>query len=387
MMKKNLRVAAALGVGLAAALAAGPASAQVKVGAVLSVSGPASFLGDPEKKTLDIYVADINAKGGINGQKLQLVVYDDGGDANAARTFATRLVEEDKVVAMVGGTTTGTTMAMIPVFEDAQIPFISLAGAIEIIQPVRKWVFKTPHTDRMACEKIFADLKRRNLTTVALISGTDAFGHSMRDQCISVAPAAGIAIADVENYGPGDSDMTPQLTKIKAKPGVQAVINTGFGQGPAIVTRNYRQLGIEYPLYQSHGVASKQFIELAGPAANGVRLPAAALLVADKLPDSDPQKPVVVAYKKTFEDRTGQPVSTFGGHAYDGLMILVGAAKRAGSFDKAKVRDEIERTRGYIGTAGIVNMSPTDHLGLNLSAFRMLEIKNGDWTLVSDSGS
>jgi branched-chain amino acid transport system substrate-binding protein len=387
MIKNNLRLAAALGVGLAAALLGGPASAQVKVGAVLSASGPASFLGDPEKKTLGIYVDEINAKGGINGQKLQLIVYDDGGDANAARTFATRLVEEDKVVAMVGGSTTGTTMAMIQVFEDAQIPFISLAGAIEIIQPVRKWVFKTPHTDRMACQKIFADLKRRHLTTVALISGTDAFGHSMRDQCVSVAPGAGITIADVENYGPGDSDMTPQLTKIKATAGVQAVINTGFGQGPAIVTRNYRQLGIEYPLYESHGVASKQYISLAGSAANGVRLPAAALLVADKLPDSDPQKAVVVAYKKTFEDKTGQPVSTFGGHAYDGLMILTEAANRAGSFDKAKVRDEIEKTRGYIGTGGIVNMSPTDHLGLDLSAFRMLEIKNGDWTLVPDSSS
>ena len=122
-------------------------------------------------------------------------------------------------------------------------------------------MFKTPHTDKMACEKIFADLKRRNLTTIALISGTDAFGKSMRDQCVAVAPAAGITIAHEESYGPGDSDMTPQLTKIKATPGVQAVINPGFGQGPAIVTRNYRQLGIAYPLYQSHGVASKQFIE------------------------------------------------------------------------------------------------------------------------------
>jgi len=387
MLKKNLRFAALLGIGLATALLAGPASAQVKVGAVLSASGPASFLGDPEKKTLDIYVDAINAKGGVNGQKLQLIVYDDGGDANAARTFATRLVEEDKVVAMVGGSTTGTTMAMIPVFEDAQIPFISLAGAVEIIQPVRKWVFKTPHTDKMACQKIFADLKRRNLTTVALISGTDAFGKSMHDQCVAVAPQAGITIAHEESYGPGDSDMTPQLTKIKAAAGVQAVINTGFGQGPAIVTRNYRQLGIEYPLYQSHGVASKQFISLAGPAADGVRLPAAALLIADKLPDSDKQKPIVVSYKNTFEAKTGQPVSTFGGHAYDGLVILTEAAKRAGSFDKAKVRDEIEKTKGYVGTGGIVNMSPTDHLGLDLSAFRMLEIKNGDWTLVPDSSS
>src|SRR5215471_6546100 len=378
-------VAAAIALWIAGAT--GQASAQVKVGAVLSITGPASFLGDPEKKTLEIYVDDINAKGGVSGQKLQLVAYDDGADANAARTFATRLVEEDKVVAMVGGTTTGATLAMIPLFEEAQIPFVSLAGAIQIIEPVRKWVFKTPHTDKMACEKIFADLKQRNLTTVALISGTDAFGKSMRDQCVAVAPKAGITIAHEEAYGPRDSDMTPQLTKIKAAAGIQAVVCAGFGQGPAIVTRNYRQLGIEYPLYQSHGVASKQFISLAGTAANGVRLPAAALLVASKLPDSDRQKPVVVGYQNTFETKTVQPVSTFGGHAYDGLMILVDAAKRAGSFDSGKLRDEIERTKTYVGTGGVVTMSPSDHLGLDLSAFRLLEIKDGDWIMIPDSAS
>ncbi len=387
-MSTMTRAVAVVAVGLATLFAGGQyASAQIKIGAVLSVTGPASFLGDPEKKTLEMYVEEINAKGGVNGQKLQLVIYDDGGDANNARTFATRLVEEDKIFAMVGGTTTGSTLAMIPVFEEAQIPFISLAGAIQIIDPVRKWVFKTPHTDRMACEKIFTDLKSRNLTTVALISGTDAFGKSMRDQCVAVAPKFGITVAHEETYGPRDSDMTPQLTNIRNKTAVQAVVNTGFGQGPAIVTRNYRQLGINVPLYQSHGVASKQYIELAGAAAEGVRLPAAALLVANKLPDSDPQKAVVIAYSRIYTQKTGQAVSTFGGHAYDGLMILVQAMQRAKSADKAKVRDEIEKTKGYVGTGGIVNMSPTDHMGLDLSAFRMLEIKNGDWTLATDSRS
>jgi branched-chain amino acid transport system substrate-binding protein len=382
-MKALQRFTATAAVGLLALLGVGhQASAQIKIGAVLSVSGPASFLGDPEKKTLEIYVAEINAKGGVNGQKLQLVIYDDAGSADNARTFATRLVEEDKIVAMVGGSTTGATLAMIPVFEDAKIPFISLAGAIQIVEPVRKWVFKTPHTDKMACEKIFGDLKSRKLTTIALISGTDAFGKSMRDQCVAVAPKAGINIAVEESYGPRDSDMTPQLTNIRNKPGVQAVVNPGFGQGPAIVTRNYRQLGMTQPLYQSHGVASKQFIDLAGPAAEGVRLPAAALLIAEKLPSSDPQKSVVVNYSRTYQQKSGQAVSTFGGHAYDGLMILVEAMQRAKSADKAKVRDEIERTKGYVGTGGIVNMSPTDHMGLDLSAFRMLEIKGGDWTLV-----
>ncbi|KQW18276.1 ABC transporter substrate-binding protein [Afipia sp. Root123D2] len=369
----------------ALALSFSPALAQqtVKIGSVLSVTGPASFLGAPEDKTLRMYVDKINAAGGVDGKKIEIVIYDDGGDANKARTFATRLVDDDKVVAMVGGSTTGTTMAMIPVFEEAKIPFISLAGAIEVVDPVRKYIFKTPHTDKMACEKIFENLKARKLTKIGLISGTGGFGASMRTQCTKVAPNYGIEILADETYGPRDSDMTAQLTKIKNTAGVQAVVNADFGQGPAIVTRNYAQLGMsKTPLYQSHGVASKSFIDLAGAAAEGVRLPAAALLVASKLPDSDPQKKVVVDYQKTYEDTAKQPVSTFGGHIYDGLYILVDAMKRAKSTDPAKVRDEIEKTKGFIGTGGVVNMSPTDHLGLDLSAFRMLEIKNGDWALV-----
>ncbi|HZD90203.1 MAG TPA: ABC transporter substrate-binding protein [Pseudolabrys sp.] len=359
------------------------AHADVKIGAVLAVTGPASFLGDPEKKTLEMYVDQINANGGINGEKIKLTVYDSGGNPNKAKTFATRLIEEDKVDAAIGDSTTGATLAIMPAFEEAHIPLISLAGAIQIIQPVRKWVFKTPHTDTMACEKIFEDLQKRKLTNIALISGTGGFGKSMSHECHNVAPQYGIKIIHEETYGPRDTDMTPQLTNIKNTKGVQAVVNPGFGQGPAIVVRNYRQLGISAPLYESHGVASKQFIKLAGDAANGVRLPAAALLVADKLPDGDMQKKVVVAYKATYEKKTGQEVSTFGGHAYDALMILASAMKRAGNADKAKVRDEIEKTKNFIGTGGVVNMTAKDHLGLDLSAFRMLEIKKGDWTLVN----
>ncbi|WP_342728270.1 ABC transporter substrate-binding protein [Bradyrhizobium sp. B097] len=385
-LNRRQAVGVLLGASVATFAVSAPAAAQatIKIGTVLSVTGPASFLGDPEEKTLKLYVDKINAAGGIQGKKIELVIYDDGGDANKARTFATRLVEDDKVVAMVGGTTTGTTMAMVPVFEEAKVPFISLAGAIEVVDPVRKYIFKTPHTDKMACEKIFENLKQRNLTKIAMISGTDGFGASMRAQCVKVAPNYGIQILTEETYGPRDTDMTAQLTKIKGTPGVQAVVNPGFGQGPAIVTRNYAQLGMSAtPLYQSHGVASKSFIDLAGPAADGVRLPAAALLVGDKLPDSDPQKKVVVDYKQAYEASAKQPVSTFGGHAYDGLFILVDALKRANSTEPDKIRDAIEATKGFVGTGGIVTMSPTDHLGLDLTAFRMLEIKGGDWTLIA----
>ncbi|HET6519399.1 MAG TPA: ABC transporter substrate-binding protein [Geminicoccaceae bacterium] len=364
------------------AWAPGAALAEIKLGSVLSVTGPASFLGDPEQKTLEMYVEKINEEGGILGEEVRLIVYDDTGDANTARTFATRLIEDDRVDAIIGGTTTGTTMAVVPLVEDAEIPFISLAGAVVIIDPVKPWVFKTPHTDRMACEKIFEDMQKQGIARIGLISGAGGFDTSMREQCLAVAPDHGIEVVADESYGARDTDMTPQLTNIRNAPGVQAVLNAGFGQGPAVVTRNFAQLGLDVPLYQSHGVASKSFIELAGEAANGVRLPAAALLVAEQLPDDDPQKPVVVDYKRAFEERWNQPVSTFGGHAYDALFILKDAIERAGSKDPEAVREAIERTEGFIGTAGEVNMSEDDHLGLDLSAFRMLEIEDGDWKLV-----
>jgi len=372
----------ALAAGLA--LAAGVQAQQppIRIGAFLAATGPAAFLGDPEQKTLELYVEKLNAVGGLLGRKLQLVSYDSAGDAEKARTFAKRLIEQDKVDVIVGGSTTGETMAVVPLVEQAGVPFISLAGAVVIIEPVKKWVFKTPHTDRMACEKVFVDMKARGASRVALISGSGGFDKSMRAECLKVARGHGIEIVADETYGAGDTDMTAQLTKIKGTAGVQAVLNAGFGQGPAIVTKNYRQLGLAQPLYQSHGVASKQFIALAGEAAEGVRLPAAALLIAATLPDADVQKKVVVDYKREYEGRYKSEISTFGGHAYDGLMLAVEAIRRAGSTNKEAVRSALESIRGYVGTGGVVNMSPQDHMGLDLSAFRMLEVRKGDWTLV-----
>jgi branched-chain amino acid transport system substrate-binding protein len=327
-----------------------------------------------------MYVEDINAKGGVKGRKIELIHYDTGGNAKDAVNFVKRLIKNDNVDLIIGGTTTGDTMAVIPDVEKEGIPFISLAGAVEIIEPVKKWVFKTPHTDRMAVAKIYEDLRKRGLTKVALITGDGGFDKSGREQLLKLAPQYGITIVVDESYGNKDSDMTAQLTKIRASE-AQAIINFGFGQAPAIVTRNIKQLGITLPLYQSHGVASKTFIDLAGDAAEGVRMPAAALVIAEQLPDANPQKPVLLAYKKQYEAKHG-PVSTFGGYAYDGLMIAVEAIQRAGGADKAKVRDEIEKTQGFIGNTGVFNMSPQDHMGLNLDAFKMVEIRGGSWKIV-----
>ncbi len=376
-MKKLLTGAALALLGFSA-VAADP----IKIGSVLSVTGPAAFLGDPELKTLQLYIEDLNKKGGVLGRPLELVHYDDGSDASKANGFAKRLIEDDKVDLLIGGTTTGATMSMAPLVEKAGIPFISLAGAVVVIEPVKKWIFKTPHTDRMAAEKVFEDMKKRGLTKIALLSESSGFGQSGKKETELVVAKYGITLVANETYGPKDTDMSPQLTKIKNTPEVQAVFVFGLGQGPAIVTKNYKQLAITLPLYQSHGVASDDFLKLAGDSAEGVRLPSPAQLIPGKLAAGDPQKAVVTAYEKLYKDRYKQDVSTFGGYAYDGLMIAVDAIKRAGSTDKAKVRDAIEATKGYVGSSGNVTMSPTDHLGLDLTSFRMLEVKGGDWSIL-----
>lgn len=380
MIRRTGKFAAVAAAGLM--MMSAQAAEPIKIGSFLSVTGPASFLGDPELKTLEMYVEKINEEGGVLDRPLELIHYDDVGNASSARNFASRLLRSDRVDIIVGGSTTGATMAAVPLVQQAGVPFISLAGAVVITNPVKKWVFKTPQTDRMAAERILGDMKDRGLTKIGLISGTGGFGSSGRAQTLEVAEMMGVEIVADETYSGSDTDMTAQLTNIRNTDGVEAVLNFGFGQGPAIVTRNYDQLGIELPFYQSHGVASDSFLELAGNSAEGLRLPASPLLVPDSLPESDPQKDVVQMYKSEYEARWDTKVSTFGAYAYDGLMLAVRAIEEAGSTDPDAVRDALENISGYVGVTGEFNMSADDHNGLEADSFRILEVQNGEWKLI-----
>src|SRR5258708_31296647 len=210
---------------------AGSAQAQqtIKIGAMLAVTGPASFLGDPEAKTYKLFVDKINQEGGVLGRKLEQFLYDTGGDAKQAVSFTKRLIDNDKIDILLGGTTTGETMAVIPMVDEAEIPFISLGGGNPIVEPVKKWVFKTPHSDRMALSKIFIDVQKRGLKSVAVIAGSGGFDQSCRGQAKALAPTYGAAVGTDETYPPTDSDVTPQLTKIKNTARVQAVISCRLG--------------------------------------------------------------------------------------------------------------------------------------------------------------
>jgi len=381
LFKGGASVTAAAAMAFGLAWSAQPAAAEtIKIGSFLAVTGPAAFLGDPEKKTLELYVDRINETGGVLGKKLELILYDTGLDAKKAVSFTKRLVEQDGVDVIIGGTTTGETMAVIKAV-DPQMTFVSLAGASVVVEPVKKWVFKTPHTDRMAVAKVFEDMKKDGITKIGAIAGSGGFDKSCMKNANELAGQYGLTIAASETYGSGDTDVTPQLTKIK-NAGVQATLFCGFGAPATIVTKNYAQLGLDGPLYHNHGSCSKRFIQGSGEAAEGVRIPCAALVVADQLKGSDPQKAETVAYTQVYTAKYNEEVSTFGGHAYDALMLVVNAIKTAGGTDKEKVRAALEQTSNFVGVDGIFNMSKDDHMGLDLRSLKMMEIRGGDWKLL-----
>jgi branched-chain amino acid transport system substrate-binding protein len=363
---------------LLASLLLGPAAlAQdtVKVGAILAVTGPASFLGSPEAKTLEMMVADLNAKGGLGGKQVVLIVKDSGASAEKAVSFAKQLIEEDKVVAIIGPSTSGETMAIKALAEESKTPLLSCAAAEVIVNPLAKFVYKTPQKDSQAVIRIYQQMKKMSISRIAVFSSNTGFGKAGKDQLEKLAPEFGIQIVLNEVYDSKATDLTAEVTKVKAA-NVQAIVNWSIEPAQAILIKNVRQLGITVPIFQSHGFGNIGYVKAAGSAAEGVIFPAGRLLIAEQLPASNPQKTVLLSYKNAYEGKYKEDVSTFGGHAYDAMLLLTEASK-AGGTDRAKVRDALENLKGVVGTAGIFNMSATDHNGLGLDAFEMLTVKDG----------
>jgi branched-chain amino acid transport system substrate-binding protein len=379
-MKKLLIAAAVLG--LTAFQAAAEEKAPLKIGALLAVTGPASFLGAPEARTLEMLVEEANAKGGVDGRKIQLVVKDTGGSPEKAVSFAKQLIEEEQVFAILGASTSGETMQVKGIAEEAKVLLISLAAAEVIVNPVAPHVFNVAPKDRYAAEMIFQRAKKLGIKKVGLLSSNTGFGKAGKEQVEKAAPAAGIEIAANEVYDKAATDLTAEVTKLKAA-GVEAIINWSIEPAQAIVIKNARQIGLKVPIFQSSGFANIQYARTAGAAAEGVMFPASRIVVAESLPGKHPQKPVVTAYKKAYESRFKEDVSTFGGHAWDAFHILVAAVKEAG-LDREKARAAVENMKNFVGTAGVFNYSPTDHNGLTIDAFAMLTVKNGKFVMLGE---
>lgn len=350
-----------------------------KIGAIFDISGKSSSLGIPERDTVKMIVEEINKQGGINGHPIDLIMLDNKSDETESALAVKSLIQQN-VLAIVGSSTSGTTLAMLDAAQKAEMPLVSAAASIRIVDPVseRKWVFKTAQSDSLVAEKIVTYLKSKGMTKIAFASMNNAYGDSGLKEFEKVAAKGGITILGKEKFAPEDTDMTPQLTNIK-KLNPQAVICWAIPPSASSFTANYSQLGLTMPLIHSHGIGNKKFIELAGNAANGVIFPVGKLLVAEGLPDTDPQKAVLTDYAAKFEAQFG-PRNTFGGHAWDALKIVLAALEKAGP-DRAKIRDEIEKTQNFTGISGVFNMSPTEHNGLTLDSMVMVEISDGKWVL------
>ncbi|MGA2378893.1 MAG: ABC transporter substrate-binding protein [Spirochaetia bacterium] len=352
----------------------------IRIGAIFAVTGPAANLGLPESRTLQMLVDDANASGGILGRQIELIVKDSQGNAEKAVSFAKQLVEESQVLAIIGPTTSGESMALKGYADQNEQILISCAAAATIVNPVAKWVFKVPQMDSFAAQAIFTTMKKLGLARIGVVVSNTGFGQGGKAQLEKLAPQNGITVAITEVYDSTATDLTAVLAKVKAQD-VQAVVNWSVEPAQSLVPKNMRQMGFDVPLFQSHGFGNIAFVTAAGRAAEGIIFPAGRLLVADVLPASHPQKKVLTAYKKVYEGKFREDVSTFGGHAYDAFLILTEGIRKAGGTDKFKVRDSIEGLKGVIGTAGVFNFSPEDHNGLTMDSFEMLTVKNGQFAL------
>ena len=357
-----------------------PPGRPIVIGALFAVTGPASFLGAPEKRTAEMIVDGINAKGGVGGRIIQLIVKDTGASPEKCISFTRQLIEENKVCAIIGPSTSGETMSIKSICEKAKVPLVSCAAAEVIVKPVAKYVFKTPQKDSQAATWIFRTMKAMKISKIGILSGNTGFGKAGKKQLETLAPKMGIEVVASEVYDKKATDLTDVLAKLKAAK-VQAVVNWSIVPAQAIVAKNMKQIGLDVPLFQSHGFGNIKYVQQAGDAAEGTIFPGGRLLVVSGLPEGQPQKKVLEAYKMAYEDRFKEPVSTFGGHAYDAIHLVVNAIKKAGSDDRDKIRDALESTKEFVGTGGVFNFSPEDHNGLTLDAFEMLTVKNGQFVL------
>ena len=349
---------------------------EFKVGAVLAVTGPASFLGGPEARTLEMLVEDLNAKGGINGDKIQMIIKDTAGSPEKAVSFAKQLIEEDNVVAIIGPSTSGETMSLKKIAEDAKTPLISCAAAEVIVNPVASYVFKTPQNDSFAAQKIFQEMKNLGIAKIAVLSSNTGFGQAGKEQIAKIAPEFGIQIVENEVYDKQATDLSAVIAKIKANKDVQAVMNWSIEPAQAIVAKNMRQAGWDVPLFQSHGFGNIKYVEAGGIASEGIIFPAGRLLIADLLPTPHPQKALLIKYISDYEGKYKETASVFGGYGYDAFMILTAAIKTGGA-DKEKIRTAIENIKDLPGTSGMYTFSAADHNGLTIDAFEMMTVKDG----------
>ncbi len=223
-------------------------------------------------------------------------------------------------------------------------------------------------------------LKSQGITKIGLITDSGGFGKDGQAVFAAAAPEAGVEIVADETLNPGDTDMTAQLTKIKNSD-AQAVVMWTAGAEAAIIAKNAKDLGIDLPIYGSHGIARQEFIDGAGDAAEGVKLAAGKVLDPTLYGEDSEAATVANAFIADYEQAYGEKPGMFPGYAYDALYLVVEAAKRVeGDLTPEALLEQIQATTGWVGIDGTYNMTAEDHNGLSAEDLQMYEISGGKFT-------
>ena len=361
----------------------GSTEGPIKIGVVLDITGAGASLGVPERQTIGMLAKQVNEDGGIDGRKVQVIIEDNQSTEDGAARAASKLLQTDKVDILLGASRTGPSLAMRPIAEQAKIPMISLAANEKIVSG-SQWVFKTAQNDKVVIEKMVDDMTEKGYKKIAIARDASGFGEGVAEAFTALGADAGIEVVAVEKFAPDASDFTAQMVNIRDA-GADAVVIWGIPPAASLAQAAYRQLGLQAPVYQSHGIGNQVFLDTAGASADGLLAPLGRMLVADQLPKDDPQREVVSKFINDFKAAYGQSPSTFAGHAYDGFTIAVNALKEVGT-DPNELRDAIEGVSDWPGISGVFTMTPQDHSGLTKDALVMTTVKNGQWKLVPEAG-
>jgi branched-chain amino acid transport system substrate-binding protein len=364
------------------------AHADIRIGVIASSTGPAAVVGIPQKNTVALLPVE------IAGQKVDYIVLDDASDPTNAVTGVKKLLAEHKVDALIGPSTTPAALAMLDFVAEAKTPLLSTVGSSAVILPMddkKKWVFKTTQNDDLIGEAVIAQMQAAGIHSVGFIGFGDPYGENWFKVFSAQAAKAGVRIVASERYNRTDQSVTGQVLKvIAARPDAVFIAATG---GPAVLPQaTLLDKGYKGRIYQTHGVATNDFIRLGGKAVEGTLMAGGPLLVAADLPSANPIRPVALGYLKAYEAKYGAgSMSTFGANTYDAGLLLQKAVPEA--LRKAKpgtpefrlaLREALEHGKEVVGAQGVFSMGPDNHNGMDQRARLMMTVKGGRWVPLVD---
>ena len=363
------------------------ASAQIKIGLMVSATGPTSAIGIPQKNTGDILPKK------IGDATIEYISLEDGGDTTRAVQNVKKLVQENNIDALIGPSTTPNAFAILDVIAENKVPMMATVGTSAVVEPLdakKRWVFKTTQNDDLIAAALLKHMAKNGVKTVGFIGFNDPYGDNWLKVFTALGEKAGVKVVATERFNRTDQSVTGQTLKmISAKPDAMLIAAVG---GPAVLPQaTLRDQGYKGPIYQTHAVATEDFIKLGKEKVEGTILAAGPMLVIDEIADSNPTKKIAQNYIAQYQKQFGSVPATFGANTWDAGLLLERAipvalkvAKPGTEAFRVALRDALEKEREVVGCQGVFNMSADNHNGMDERARVLVTVKDGKFRLVPE---